>query len=53
MTRPITSSATAAPSTVRASTGGKRPEVAEHPGGDAHARGGQRGPDEQRLLALR
>ena len=28
--------------------GGERPQVAEHPGGDADARGGQRGADEQR-----
>ena len=27
--------------------GGERPEVAEHPGGDADARGGERGADEQ------
>ena len=28
--------------------GGQRPEVAEHPGGDADAGGGERGADEQR-----
>ena len=53
MTRPRTSSATAAPSTVRASTRRERAQVAEDASGDAHARRGERGADEHRLLARR
>ena len=49
-TRPITSSATAAPSTVRASTRGERPQIAEDPRGDADAGGGKRGAEEQRRV---
>ncbi len=51
-TRPITSSATAAPSTIRASVVAEGPQVAEDPGGDPHAGGGQGGADEQRRVEV-
>ena len=52
ITRPRTSSATAAPSTVLASTLASAREVAEHAGRDADARRGERGAEEQRGVAV-
>ena len=51
MTSPMTSSATAAPRTVRDSDHRERLEVTEDTRSDAHARRSQRGTDEQCLLA--